>query len=128
MAVETDEFCRDDIYTLFVTTRIINFLKGFSLSASTDLEALLNRSWSEDRTRIGFALLKLLRETDRLYFSTTKGLFENKKFKPEIFFTALQQAAVIGCQNGQSITIGDFSGSQAAQKDSEARPPHSAYG
>ncbi|HEY7318610.1 MAG TPA: radical SAM protein [Candidatus Binatia bacterium] len=106
MAVETDEFCRDDIYTLFVTTRIINFLKGLSLSASTDLAALLDRSWSEDRTRIGFELLKLLRETNGLYFWTTKGLVENKKFKPEIFFCVLRQAGVIGCQNGQQIVVG----------------------
>jgi hypothetical protein len=56
------------------------------------------------------------------------GLLENKKFKPEIFFTVLQRAGVIGCQNGQQIAVGDSSGSQAAQKDSEARRAHSAYG
>ena len=28
MAVETDSFDREDIYTLFITTRIVNFLKG----------------------------------------------------------------------------------------------------
>ena len=33
MAVETDEFRREDIYTLFITTRIINFLKGLRLSS-----------------------------------------------------------------------------------------------
>ena len=128
MAVETDEFSRADIYTLFITTRIINFLKGLRLSTSTDVNRLLDRSWSDDRTRIGFDLLRLLRETNRLYFWTTKGLRENEKFKPEIFFRVLEQAGVIGCQNGRSITIGDFSGSQAAQEDSEARRAHSAYG
>ena len=128
MAVETDEFSRADIYTLFITTRIINLLKGLRLSTSTDVNALLDRSWSDDRTRIGFDLLRLLRETNRLYFWTTKGLRENEKFKPEIFFRVLEQAGVIGCQNGRSITIGDFSGSQAAQEDSEARRAHSAYG
>jgi radical SAM superfamily enzyme YgiQ (UPF0313 family) len=121
MAVETDEFRREDIYTLFFTTRIINFLKGLRLSASTDVNALLDLSWSDDRTRIGFELLRLLRETNRLYFWTTKGLLVNQKFKPEVFFRVLQQAGVIGCQNGQRIVVGEFSGSQAAQKDSEAR-------
>ena len=85
-------------------------------------------SWSDDRTRIGFELLRLLRETNRLYFWTTKGLRENQKFKPEVFFRVLEQAGVIGCQNGQRIVVGDFPGSQAAQKDSEARRAHSAYG
>src|SRR4030095_4219834 len=108
MAVETDGFRREDIYTLFITTRIINFLKGLCLSASTGMDALLDRSWSEDRTRIGFELLSLLRETNRLYFCTTKGLLENQKFKPEVFFRVLQQAGVIGCQNGQRIAVGYF--------------------
>src|SRR6266850_612098 len=121
MAVETDEFRREDIYTLFITTRIINFLKGLRLSASMDVNALLDCSWSDNRTCIGFDLLRLLRETNRLYFWTTKGLLENKKFEPEVFFRVLQQAGVIGCQNGQRIVVRDFPGSQAAQKDSEAR-------
>jgi len=128
MAVETDEFCREDIYTLFITTRIINFLKGLRLAASTDVNALLDCSWSDDRTRIGFDLLRLLRQTNRLYFWTTKGLLENKKFEPEVFFRVLEQAGVIGCQNGQRIIVGEFSGSQAAQKDSEARRVYFAYG
>ena len=108
MAVETDQFRREDIYTLFVTTRIINFFKGLRLSTATDIDALVDCSWSDDRTRIGFELLRILRETNRLYFWTTKGLFENQKFKPEVFFRVLQQAGVIGCQNGQRIVVGNF--------------------
>jgi radical SAM superfamily enzyme YgiQ (UPF0313 family) len=108
MAIETDAFRRKDIYTLFVTTRIINFLKGLRVSASTDVNALLDCSWSDDRTRIGFELLRLLRETNRLYFWTTKGLRENEKFKPEVFFRVLQHAGVIGCQNGQRIVVGTW--------------------
>jgi radical SAM superfamily enzyme YgiQ (UPF0313 family) len=108
MAVETDEFRREDIYTLFIATRIINFLKGLHLSASTGMDALPDCSWSDDRTRIGFELLRLLRETNRLYFRTTKGLLVNQKFKPEIFFRVLQQAGVIGCQNGQRIVVGTW--------------------
>jgi radical SAM superfamily enzyme YgiQ (UPF0313 family) len=121
MAVETDKFRREDIYTLFITTRIINFLKGLHLSASTAVNTLLDCSWSDDRTRIGFELLRLLRETNRLFFWTKEGLCENIKFKSEVFFRVLQQAGIIGCQNGQRIVVGDFPGSQAAQKDSEAR-------
>jgi hypothetical protein len=121
MAVETDAFRREDIYTLFITTRMINFLKGLDLASSADLDVLLGRSWPDARTRIGFELLRLLRETNRLYFWTTKGLSENKKFKAEIFFRVLDQAGAIGCQNGQRIVIREFSGWQAAQKDSETR-------
>ncbi len=89
MAVETNEFRREDIYSLFITTRIINFLKGLHLSASTDVNALLDCSWSEDRTRIGFELLKLVRKTHRWFFWTNSGLSENSKFRPEIFSECL---------------------------------------
>jgi radical SAM superfamily enzyme YgiQ (UPF0313 family) len=108
MAVETDAFRREDIYTLFVTTRIINFLKGIRLPASTDLDALLNRSWPDDRTRMGFELLKLVRKTRRWFFWTSSGLRENSKFRLEIFFQMLGQAGEIGCQNGQRIVVGNW--------------------
>jgi radical SAM superfamily enzyme YgiQ (UPF0313 family) len=108
MAVETDAFRREDIYTLFVTTRIINFLKGLRLPASTDLDALLNRSWPDDRTHMGFELLKLVRKTHRWFFWTSSGLRENSKFRPEIFFQVLKQAGEIGCQNGQRIVVGTW--------------------
>ena len=88
MAIETDTFRREDIYTLFITTRVINFLKGLPLSSPADLTELVRRQWSDPRTRIGFALLGLLQETDRLYFWTKKGLRQNEKFKAEIFFRA----------------------------------------
>jgi radical SAM superfamily enzyme YgiQ (UPF0313 family) len=120
MAVETDAFRREDIYTLFITTRIINFLKGLGLAGSADLDALLDRSWPDHRTRIGFELLKLVRKTHHLFFWTNSGLRENSKFRPEIFFRVLGQAGEIGCQNGQRIGVGEFLRSQAAQKDSEA--------
>jgi radical SAM superfamily enzyme YgiQ (UPF0313 family) len=116
IAIETDEFRRDDIYSLFIATRIINFLKGLRLSASTNVNALLDCSWSDDRTRIGFELLRLLRETDRLYFWTTKGLRENENFEPEVFFRVLHQAGVIGCQNGQRIVVDNFPGSITSER------------
>jgi radical SAM superfamily enzyme YgiQ (UPF0313 family) len=124
MAVETDEFRREDIYTLFIATRVINFLKGLRLSASTDVNTLLDCSWPDDRTRIGFELLKLLRETNRLYFWTTKGLRENVKFESEIFFRVLRQAGVIGCQNGEGIVVGEFSGSGASEQLSQPMAAH----
>ena len=124
MAVETNEFRREDIYTMFIATRIINFLKGLRLSTSTGMDALLDCSWSDDQTRIGFELLRLLRETNRLFFWTKKGLRENTKFKSEIFFRVLQQTGVIGGQKGQRIVVGEFSGSGASGQLSQPLAAH----
>lgn len=116
MAVETQEFGREDIYTLFVTTRIINFLKGLPLSFSTHLSALLRQPWRDDRTRIGFELLKRLGESHCLYFWTKRGLIENKKFKSGLFFRVLAEAGEIGCRNGSKIAVDGFGRSFGSRK------------
>ncbi|HEU4345806.1 MAG TPA: radical SAM protein, partial [Candidatus Binatia bacterium] len=108
LAIETDEFQRDDIYTLFVTTRILNFLKGLSLSSSADLLDLMDEPWADLRTRIGFELLKSLANTGRLYFWTKEGIVQNKKFRPELLRHVFLQAGRIGCQNGNAITVDEF--------------------
>jgi radical SAM superfamily enzyme YgiQ (UPF0313 family) len=108
MAVETEAFNRDDIYTLFITTRIINFLKGLPLTSSAELTELLQRPWTDARTRVGFELLKAFAETNRLCFWTKHGLIENKKFKPQLLVRVLSEAGEIGCQNGKKISVGKF--------------------
>lgn len=105
MAIETDDFRRDDLYTLFVTTRILNFLKGLPLQAPASLAGLVNGRWPDPRTRNGFRLLRALMESGRLYFSTAQGPVDNRRFRTEIFLRVLSQTATIACQNGQQISI-----------------------
>jgi radical SAM superfamily enzyme YgiQ (UPF0313 family) len=108
MAVETGGFDREDIYTLFITTRIVNFLKGLPLSSSAPLTDLLGRTWPDKRLRIGFELLKLLLKTQRLYFWTKNGLIENENFLTEVFLRVLSEAEDIACLNGSTIAVGDL--------------------
>jgi hypothetical protein len=108
MAVETEEFHRDDIYTLFVTTRIINFLKGLSVPHGADLMKLINQPWPETRTAVGFQLLRRLIQSQRLSFSTREGFAENRRFKTGILGSVLAKAGVIGCQNGRQIDVMQF--------------------
>jgi len=138
LAIETVNFSRDDIYTLFVTTRIINFLKGLPLTQTAGpstrapalaggsrsgfrptgalegatglpvglhLDSLFDYQWTDQRTAVGFTVLKLLRETGHLNFWTHEGLRENKRFRPELLFRVLAQAGEIGCLNGQRIMV-----------------------
>jgi hypothetical protein len=108
MAVETDGFDRKDIYTLFITTRIINFLKGLPLCSAAPLTDLMSRSWTDKRLQIGFELLKYIAETQRLYFWTKNGLIENERFRSEIFLRVLAEAGEISCQNGSAIEASGF--------------------
>ena len=111
LAIETEHFRREDIYTLLATTRIVNFLKGLPLTASTNLIDLLNLHWQDNRTRIGCKLLRLFQTTNRLHFWTNQGLRENEKFSSEIFSRVLLETGEIGCPNGQRISLKQFVGS-----------------
>ena len=132
MAIETDDFRREDIYTLFITTRIINFLKGLPVTASTDLMDLINQPWLSQRTRIGFEVLKLLTGTGRLFFWTKKGLVENLQFKTELFLRVLLQAGEIACQGRHRIAVANFTRSLAPRSDHvegiETNPASSSLG
>jgi radical SAM superfamily enzyme YgiQ (UPF0313 family) len=117
MAIETHEFQRGHIYTLFATTRIINFLKGLELSSSADLVDLLKQSWPDPRTRIGFELLQLLMETDRLFFWTREGFTENKHFRTYLLWRVFGEAGFIACQNGSRIDVRTFARSLGNRTD-----------
>ncbi len=109
LGIEAQGFSRDDVYTLFVTTRIVNFLKGLAVDGATDLLELMTRSWSDPRTQIGFDLLKQLSETGRWYFSTAQGLVENRKFRGELLARVLAEIGTIRCQNGATISVDELS-------------------
>lgn len=108
LAIETGNFNRDDIYTLFVITRIINFLKGLPLHSAVALRDITDQSFADRRTTVGLRLLKQLLSTGRLYHWTKNGLVENRRFATELFFQVLSEAAVITCQNGQQIDLSAF--------------------
>jgi radical SAM superfamily enzyme YgiQ (UPF0313 family) len=110
MAVETADCRREDLYTLFVTTRIINFLKGLRLESATDLMDTLQRHWTDPRTQIGVELLARLCKTDRLYFWSRRGLVENRRFRTELFRRTFLQAGEIGCQNGAKLSVENIAG------------------
>jgi hypothetical protein len=110
LAIESGSFSRDDIYTLFVTTRIINFLKGLAIRESAALAKLMTQRWPGPRTQIGFDLLKRLSETGRLYFATSQGFVENRKFRTDLFTRVLRATGAVKCQDGGEVNVDVFAG------------------
>src|SRR5687768_12538550 len=105
MAVETEAFKRDDIYTLFITTRIINFLKGLPLTSSAELTELLHQSWTDPRTRVGFELLCTVCRERRLDSWTKSQKVANRSFRPALFLQILLLSGQIDCQHGCVMDI-----------------------
>jgi radical SAM superfamily enzyme YgiQ (UPF0313 family) len=122
LAIETDNFSRDDIYTLFVTTRIVNFLKGLPIAESVSLVDLMAYAWPDPRTRTGFELLKLLANTGHLYFWAKSNFVENRRFRAELFLRVLSNAGVIVGQNGHAINVEHFVESVADSRENFSDP------
>ena len=108
LAIETESFSRDDIYTLFVTTRIINFLKGLPITETVSLTDLMTHSWPDSRTRVGFTLLQQLITTGILSAWTKNGPVENKKCSSELCQRVLEQAREITVRSGGKIVLNEF--------------------
>lgn len=107
MAVETDLFSRDDLYTLFITARIINYLKGLPVRGSVVSlrEALHSAAETGKRAGTGGEILSRLLEEKELFAATKEGMKPLSHFKPNLFFGVLQQSGGIRTREGALITL-----------------------
>jgi radical SAM superfamily enzyme YgiQ (UPF0313 family) len=108
MAIETDHFKREDIYTLFVTTRILNFIK--SLESTTEredsFESSLKRAYENNgRDRLGAEILRKLFQEKVLYAFTLNGFQKLEKFKYDLFEKIWTQLGFIRTRSGGKIDI-----------------------
>ncbi len=109
MAIETDEFRRDDLYTLFVTARIINFLKGMRLKEEkvTLQDALSAAEQGGQREKLGAQILQRLLTERRLYAATKRRLEPLPRFKAEIVLKVWTKSKFICTQDGTWIDLSD---------------------
>lgn len=87
MAYPSKECDRDDLFTLFTTARIINFLKGVEFDAAEmHLEEIFQRERGDGRTFVGLQVLKKLL-TEKKFFTFNKGgaFTEHRRFKYSTF-------------------------------------------
>ncbi|HEX9911258.1 MAG TPA: radical SAM protein [Desulfatiglandales bacterium] len=107
MAVETDQFHRDDLYTLFATARIINFLKGLRLKGMnvTLQDALIEAESAGHREKLGVQILKMLYEEKRFYAATRDGLKCIPRFQAKLFFGVMERSGLIKTRGGVEITL-----------------------
>jgi radical SAM superfamily enzyme YgiQ (UPF0313 family) len=111
MAVETDHFGRDDLYTLFITARIINFIKGLPCEKDrTPLQDLISAlRGAGKREQMGLELLRRLFRKGRLYAGTRSGFRELSRFKTDLFWGILKKAGSVRTRKGLIIDL-DFGG------------------
>ncbi len=124
---DSPQIGREDLYTLFVTARILNFLKGLDLGANpVPLGAILERIKKMDqRTRTGADLINRLFHERKLYAMTGRGLIKLRKFNFHLFESIWQRIGALAGQTGGTIlltcflllAIGSFSAKRCGADD-----------
>ncbi len=107
MGMNLPQCGRDDIYTLFVISRIINFFKGIpfkgqEISFGDVLEIVRERG---KRSALGVELFERLLHEKKLFAATKAGLKQLPKFKTELFFDLWSRLDHIGTQKGKTISV-----------------------
>jgi radical SAM superfamily enzyme YgiQ (UPF0313 family) len=104
MAVESPHFVRDDLYTLFITARILNFLKGLRVENNgLSLKDALQFAGENKRGRTGADLLTRLLAENRLYAATSQGLKPLPRFRAGIFLRVLNETKTLRTLQGYDI-------------------------
>jgi radical SAM superfamily enzyme YgiQ (UPF0313 family) len=107
MAIETGHFCRDDLYTLFITARIINFLKGLPVANNElTLQQVLDLEGDQgNRQKLGFGILRWLLEKKELCAATKDGFKLLSRFQVDVFFRVMEQVKFIKTKEGCKILL-----------------------
>lgn len=102
-----DRATRDRLYTLFVTTRILNFLKRLDVGrAELGFEELLERaSQLDSRTQLGLDLLQRLLRDGQLFAATRTGLVVRERFDAELFRRVWNGTERLGGCRGGAIRL-----------------------
>ena len=105
LGLETDQIRREDVYTLFIITRIINFFKGlrFTKNLISMEEALETARNQGKRSAIGVDLFQKLLSEGRLYAFTKDGFQLLPRFKTDLFFNFWERLELIHTQEGNVI-------------------------
>lgn len=107
MGPENSHSKRETIYTFFITSRILNFLKGFTFhKPEISLRQALAFARKRDlRSQSGGRLLETLLQKRRLYAWTPQGDILLPKFDSELFFKIWKNLGKIVTQKGQTIRL-----------------------
>ena len=108
---------RDEIYTLFVATRILNFLKGLPLDAGAEVslgEALEVACGLGEREALGVEILVRVFREGILCAAAPGGLEPLPRFRSGLFRSLWERLHYIATQTGATIRIGAAEGSSSA--------------
>lgn len=107
MAIETEHCGRGDLFTLLVTARILNFLKGLPMDGdATDFSTLAEKfSGGEGREALGFSILSRLLQEGALFAFTGRDYVLQPRFDAALFFRVWNKTETLVTQDGKGIHL-----------------------
>ena len=107
MAIETAHVSRDDLFTLFITARILDFLKGltFSTASIAFADAFDLAEQQGGRTAIGAVLLRRLFDEKVLYAAVGERFEPIRRFQSPLFFRFWSRLRYICTQSGAIVVL-----------------------
>jgi hypothetical protein len=107
MAWEGEDFSREDVYTLFVTTRILDFLKSWQLEPEVEvpLDRLLAEGAEARRRRLGIEILTALLDSGVLHAAVGGERKPLTRFRSDLFFRVLGEAGSVETVSGARIRV-----------------------
>ncbi|HMK66281.1 MAG TPA: radical SAM protein, partial [Thermodesulfobacteriota bacterium] len=107
LAIESEDCRREDLYTLFISTRIINFFKGLTLSENqiTLPRALKDARNQGKRAALGAELFEKLLAQGTLYGAAPDRFRELPRFNAKLFFALWAGLGYIQTQESKIIQI-----------------------
>ncbi|MFC1745913.1 B12-binding domain-containing radical SAM protein [Candidatus Riflebacteria bacterium] len=107
MAIESTMISRDEIYSLFICARILNFFKGLNFSGDKVCltEALESLNEKGGRSGVVPEIMTRLLHEKTLYAATKRGFLPLKKFKFAIFSRLFSKLGGITTLQGKRIEI-----------------------
>ncbi|EKT86846.1 B12-binding domain-containing radical SAM protein [Leptospira santarosai] len=111
MAIVSEHFEREHIYSLFIVTRILNFLKSAPVSKGNTVglnEALRILEKSGIRSSTGVRLFEKLLQERKLYAFTNRDPVLLEKFRYEVFEKVFSGLGGISTLSGGKIDPGDL--------------------
>ena len=106
-AVETAHVTRGDLFTLFIITRMLNFLKGLAFPADSIAfeDALAVAEQRGGRAALGAELLRRLFAERILHAATGRGFEPIRHFRADLFFRLWSRLRFICTQEGKTILL-----------------------
>lgn len=106
LPTHSDLVSRDDLYTLLVTARVINFLKSLDVGTGpeTSLDQALDQA-ADKRSNLGARLLRGLLADGRLLAWDGRQVHSLDRFQPEVFQSLWSKIGGIQTTSGQILRL-----------------------